>query len=64
MASPHVAGVAALVYDRLGGVRSEANADLVVQTILDSADDLYGPGWDPIVGYGRVNALAAVQSVP
>ena len=64
MSSPHVAGVAALVYDRLGGVRSRANADLVVQTILDSADDLYTPGWDPIVGYGRVNALTAVQSVP
>jgi subtilisin family serine protease len=64
MASPHVAGVAALVYDRLGGVRSRANADLVVQTILDSADDLYSSGWDPVVGHGRVNALAAVQSIP
>ncbi|MDQ4125834.1 MAG: S8 family serine peptidase [Actinomycetota bacterium] len=64
MASPHVAGVAALVYDKLGGVRSRANADLVVQTILDSADDLYTPGWDPIVGHGRVNALSAVQSIP
>lgn len=64
MASPHVAGVAALVYDRLGGVRSKANADLVVQTIVNSSDDLYTPGWDPIVGFGRVNALAAVQSIP
>ncbi|HEX2195775.1 MAG TPA: S8 family serine peptidase, partial [Actinomycetota bacterium] len=64
MASPHVAGVAALVYDRLGGVRSRANADLVVQTILESSDDLYAPGWDPVVGFGRVNALTAVQSVP
>lgn len=64
MSSPHVAGVAALVYDRLGGVRSSANADLVVQTILDSADDLYTPGWDPIVGYGRVNALNAVTAIP
>jgi thermitase len=64
MASPHVAGVAALVYDKLGGVRSRANADLVVQTILDSADDLYSPGWDPFVGHGRVNAFAAVNAVP
>ena len=64
MSSPHVAGVAALVYQRLGGVRSAANADRVVQAILDSADDLYTPGWDPIVGFGRVNALSAVQSVP
>ena len=64
MASPHVAGVAALVYDRLGGARSKANADLVVQTILSSADDLYSPGWDPIVGHGRLNALRAVQAIP
>ncbi|HYP24411.1 MAG TPA: S8 family serine peptidase [Actinomycetota bacterium] len=63
MSSPHVAGIAALLYDRLGGERSKANADLVVQTILDTADDLYSPGWDPIVGYGRVNALSAVQAI-
>ena len=64
MASPHVAGLAALMYDRLGGQRSKANADLIVQTILDSADDLYTPGWDPIVGHGRINALAAVKALP
>ena len=64
MSSPHVAGLAALLYDRIGGQRSAANADLIVQTILDSADDLYTPGWDPIVGYGRINALAAVTSLP
>jgi hypothetical protein len=58
-----VAGVAALLYDRLGGERSKANADLIVQTILDTADDLYAPGWDPIVGYGRVNALSAVRAI-
>lgn len=63
MSSPHVAGVAALVYDRLGGVRSEENADLIVQTIIDTADDLYTPGWDPIVGFGRVNALSAVTAI-
>ncbi|HYO61398.1 MAG TPA: S8 family serine peptidase [Actinomycetota bacterium] len=63
MSSPHVAGVAALLYDRIGGERSRANADLIVQTILDTSDDLYSPGWDPIVGYGRVNALAAVRAI-
>ena len=63
MSSPHVAGIAALMYDRLGGERSRANADRIVQGILDSADDLYTPGWDPVVGYGRVNALEAVRAI-
>ena len=63
MASPHVAGVAALVYDRLSGVRSAANGQLVVDTLISTADDLYAPGYDPASGYGRVNALAAVQAI-
>jgi hypothetical protein len=63
MAAPHVAGVAALVYDRLGGARSAANADAVIDALITSADDLYTPGYDPISGYGRVNALRAVQSI-
>ncbi|HVF19468.1 MAG TPA: S8 family serine peptidase, partial [Mycobacteriales bacterium] len=60
MASPHVAGVAALVYDRIGGARSGANGQKVVEALLGSAVDLYGPGYDPASGYGRVDALAAV----
>lgn len=63
MSSPHVAGLAALLYDRIGGERSKANADTIVQTILDTSDDLYTPGWDPIVGYGRINALSAVRAI-
>jgi len=63
MAAPHVAGVAALVYDRLGGERSAENADVVVDTILSTAADLYAPGWDPISGFGRVDALAAVRAI-
>ena len=63
MASPHVAGVAALVYDRIGGARSGANGAKVVEALLGSAEDLYGPGYDPASGYGRVDALAAVRYV-
>lgn len=63
MASPHVAGVAALVYDRLGGKRTQANVDSVVQAIISTAKDLYAPGYDPFSGFGRVDALMAVQSV-
>ena len=61
MAAPHVAGVAALVYDRIGGTRSGANGRKVVEALLNSAVDLYGPGYDPMSGYGRVDALAAVK---
>lgn len=64
MASPHVAGVAALVYDRLGGERNAENAALVVDAIISSADDLGVEGYDPVYGSGRVNALSAVQAVP
>jgi serine protease len=64
MAAPHVAGLAALLYDRLGGVRSKTNADLIVQTIIENVDDLGPAGYDPMFGYGRINALKAVQALP
>jgi subtilisin family serine protease len=63
MASPHVAGAAALVYDRLAGDRTEANGRQVINALISSADDLYAPGYDPASGYGRLNALEAVRSV-
>ena len=63
MATPHVAGVAALVYDRLAGVRSPENRQVVVDALIDSAKDLGTPGYDPVFGYGRLDALAAVRAV-
>lgn len=54
MAAPVVAGVAALVMST--GLSNEE----AVERILETADDLGAPGWDPIYGYGRVNALRAV----
>jgi subtilisin family serine protease/sugar lactone lactonase YvrE len=63
MAAPHVSGVAALVYERLGGGRSVANARTVIDAIIDSAEDLGPPGYDPIYGFGRLDALAAVCAV-
>ncbi len=63
MASPHVAGLAALLYDRLGGERSKATADQIVQIIMDTANDLGAPGYDPQFGFGRINALEAILSV-
>lgn len=57
MATPFVAGVAALVF--------AANPYLTptqVQSIIEvSATDLGEPGWDERYGYGMVNAAAAVR---
>lgn len=63
MASPHVAGVAALAYERIGGVRSAENGRAIVDAIISSAVDLYAPGYDPVSGYGRLDALAAVEAI-
>ena len=64
MAAPLVAGVAALVYEDLGGVRSAANAAKVTEALLGSAVDLYTPGYYPMSGEGRVYALGAVSYWP
>lgn len=61
MASPHVAGAAALLYDRLDGARSPENRQLIVDRLLDTSKDLGTPGYDPLYGYGRLDASAAVD---
>lgn len=63
MATPHVVGVAALVYDRLGGVRSAPNAAKVITAMKAGAVDLGTPGYDPVFGSGRIDALGAVNAV-
>lgn len=57
MASPHVAGVAALILSKNSALKPAQ----VREKLRTSADDLGTPGWDPIFGYGRVNARKAVQ---
>jgi subtilisin family serine protease len=58
MASPHVAGVAALLYS----MAPTAPYDLIKQALLDSVDVL--PAWDNLtVTGGRLNAFAALQRV-
>jgi len=59
MASPHVAGVAALII--ASGV---SDNDEVRQILTSTADDLGSPGLDPQYGYGLVNAAAAVGASP
>ena len=56
MATPHVAGVAALLAAKGDG------RDAIVRKILATADDLGTPGEDPVYGSGRVNAARAVTA--
>ncbi|WP_245665510.1 type VII secretion-associated serine protease mycosin [Actinoplanes subtropicus] len=60
MASPHVAGLAALVRAADRGL----TPDQVAQVIESSAVDLGAPGRDDDYGYGRVDAAAALASLP
>jgi subtilisin family serine protease len=58
MATPHVAGVAALVWQAAPHL---TNAE--VRAVLEgSARDLGAPGWDQEYGHGLVDAEAAVQA--
>ena len=60
MASPHGAGVAALMYSR----NSELTPQEVKDTILATATDMGDPGVDALHGAGLINAHAAVAAVP
>ncbi|MFF5445665.1 S8 family serine peptidase [Streptomyces sp. NPDC012888] len=55
MATPHVAGVAALMLDKNPGITPATVKRLIVTTT---------PGPIPLVWYGRVDALAAVNATP
>ncbi|HEV8440638.1 MAG TPA: S8 family serine peptidase, partial [Methylomirabilota bacterium] len=60
-AAPHVAGVAALLMQAMG---PSASVQSVRDTLKATAMDLGSPGPDSDFGFGLVDALAAVQSVP
>jgi hypothetical protein len=57
-AAPHVAGVAALLIERVPTASSEQLRAMLTGTALD----LGPPGFDTTYGFGRVNAFAALQS--
>jgi subtilisin family serine protease len=57
MAAPHAAGVAALIVQR----NPAWTPAQVREKLRTSAVDLGVPGWDPVFGYGRINAMRAVQ---
>ncbi len=58
MATPHAAGVAALIISKHGGPMLP---DQVKAALVQSADDLGKPGVDDFYGAGRVNAARAVR---
>jgi len=55
-ASPHVAGLAALIVSKKGHGRPEQ----IKHIIEKSADDLGQPGTDPFFGRGRINVARAL----
>jgi hypothetical protein len=58
MASPHVAGVAALILSQFPTM----TAAQIRQRLIATSIDLGQPGWDPQFGYGMVNALSALTN--
>jgi lantibiotic leader peptide-processing serine protease len=57
MASPHAAGVAAIIIGKNDGDMAPAKVEAALRA---SADDLGKPGQDDFYGAGRVNAANAV----
>lgn len=54
--SPMTAGVLALIIAANDTLTPDSAVDILTATAVDLGE----PGWDPIYGYGRVNAAAAV----
>ena len=59
MATPHVSGVAALVWSRWPTM----TADAVAFQIMQTAQDVDSPGWDEYTGWGRLDAARAVMTL-
>jgi hypothetical protein len=58
-AAPDSAAVAALLLSK----KSCLTPAQIQQTLMSSAVDIGAPGFDPVAGAGRLDALAAIQSV-
>ena len=57
-ATPYVSGLASLIWS-VNSTLTPAQVQNIIQT---TAVDLGATGWDPYYGWGRINALAAVQA--
>ena len=64
MASPHAAGVAALIVSQFGTLGSDGDVKMsptrVEQYLQSTAIDQGLPGYDECFGHGRIDALRAV----
>jgi serine protease len=58
MATPHVAGAAAILWHPAGG-----DADVVAAALTDGAKDLGAPGFDTEYGHGRLDIGAALRAL-
>jgi len=58
MATGYVSGLAAL----LRSFRPELTNGDVIDLLVNGADDLGAPGWDPYYGHGRINAFRTMSS--
>ena len=63
MATPHVAGIAALLLDELAEEGPVDSGDPVTDLMIRTAEDLGQPGWDPAYGYGLVDPVSALAAV-
>lgn len=65
MSCPAVAGAFAQLYHAYKTLNTNANppSALIKAIVMNTADDLGNPGPDFSFGYGRVNALKAVQAI-
>jgi serine protease AprX len=60
MATPHVAGAAALLLEE----NPHLTAVEVKAVLEENADDLGAPGWDNVYGWGRINVEKALNNIP
>jgi subtilisin family serine protease len=61
MATPHVSGLAALIWS----AHPDYTTAQVTERLLETAQDIESPGWDKYTGWGRIdaeNALAATEA--
>lgn len=59
MATPHVAGAAAIILERFPGLTPFQVQQQLQVTSLDN----YSPGWDKYYGWGRINAWRGIENV-